>query len=159
MRPVPIGIVIALCLTACVCTPTDKSAPGDVPKEARDSAAGNSSSDVTLSRLDNQTGYGVAGPEGFAGTLTYEGQHWSLDASFEFPTAGYTVKDLDVTVLKRLPEEVHITIPYQPPPTDALVAQVLTKEPVTWSGAVSKDATFKIQVERIPPGTAADAGL
>lgn len=159
MRLLPLITLAALCVTACVCTNRNEPAPPKAAEESSSPDGADTSEEVTLSPLDNQPGYRVSGPQGLDGTLTFDGQQWHLDAAFEFPTAGYTVKDLDVAVLKRLPEEVHITIPYQPPPIDALVAQVLTHVPVTYSAPVSKDATFKIYVQRIPPTTAAEAGL
>jgi hypothetical protein len=174
MRPIPGILVAVLCLSACVCTPPEEPAPAATVAPdtgtSQDTTAADPPAngpvtdakefvDVELTPLPDGSGYSLAGPENLTGTLAHRDGQWQLDAAFEFPTAGYSVMDLEVAVLKRLPEEVHITIPYQPPPIDALVAQMVTKAPVTWTGGVSRGATFKIAVKRIAPGTAAAAGL
>ena len=159
MRLVPIAVLAALCLSACVCTP---KAPPILTGDANDTSANGDEAALehaTLTSIDDSTRYRVSGPQGLDGTLTFDGRQWILNAAFEFPTAGYTVKELDIAVLKRLPEKVHIVIPYQPPPVDALVAQAVAKGPVTWSGSVSTNATFTIDVKRIPPQSAANTGL
>lgn len=160
MRLIPLLLLGLLCLSACVCTRDVAHEPGNSPGDGALHAYEELvlEGEVVLTPLDDGTGYRVSGPQHLEGTLRYDGEQWHLVATFTFPTAGYTVEDLDVAVLKRLPEEVRIAIPYQPPPIDALVAQVLTEAPVAWSGSVSRDATFTLEVQRIPPGTAAEAG-
>jgi hypothetical protein len=151
---------VALSFTACQCTgPTSDESGARAPEGTMqpdraippDKAPTGAVEPVQLAPVNQGAGYTFAGPYGLQGALDYDGQQWQLTGAFEFPTAGYTVGELEVTVLKKLPEEAHISVPVQPPPLDAMVAQVITTVPIEWSGALHKDATFKLMVERVPP--------
>ena len=90
-------------------------------------------------------GYSLKGPYEFAGTLTYDAEGWTLDGLFRFPSAGYHVGAVDVTVLKSLPEQVTIAIQVFGPPKDAMTAQVITEVPVVKVISVSRGAKFAIR--------------
>lgn len=98
--------------------------------------------------LDSRSegGYSFKGPYGLGGTLTYKADGWALEGVFQFPTGGYRVGAVDVSVMKSLPEQVQITIYVLTPPKGAMTTQAITEEAVATTIAVSSKARFAIRV-------------
>ena len=94
-------------------------------------------------------GYDVTGLK-FDGVLspTTDGATtpWVLDGLFTFPTGGYQLREADVRVAESFPEQVTIVLGYVVP--SGIVTQVITEVPeYVEVGPVSRDATFRVQVE------------
>ena len=105
---------------------------------------------VPLVPFEERTGYGFAGPWGLRGMLLppeASGEPWRLTGRFQFDTAGYEVGAPVVSVQKRYPEAVTITLPVAEPPADAMVAQVITEIPFEKDIPVSSEAQFQIDIQ------------
>ncbi len=108
---------------------------------------------VQLTALSGRFGYALSGPYGFQGTLTknrLSDAAWRLDASFAFPTEGYTVNPPVILVAESYPEQVSVTIKITPPPSYAIVIRKVTEVPVHADITASNGALFNIRV--VGPG-------
>ncbi len=104
---------------------------------------------VQLTALSGRFGYGLSGPYGFEGSLTKNqlaDAAWRLEASFSFPTGGYTVDTPIILVAESFPEQVSVTIKVTPPAPGTIVTQAVTEMPVTADITASNAAVFNIRI-------------
>jgi hypothetical protein len=104
---------------------------------------------VQLTPFSGRFGYGLSGPYGFEGSLAknqLSDAAWRLEASFTFPTGGYTVDAPVILVAESYPEQVSVSINVTPPAPGAIVTQVVTEVPVTADITASNGALFNIRV-------------
>ncbi len=109
--------------------------------------AGNTN--VQLTPFSGRFGYGLSGPYGFEGALTknqLSDAAWRLEASFSFPTGGYTVDTPIILVAESYPEQVSVSIKVTPPAPGTIVTQAVTEVPVTADITASNGALFNIRV-------------
>jgi hypothetical protein len=112
-----------------------------------------STGNVQLTPLSGRFGYGLSGPYGLQGTLTknrLSDAAWRLEASFSFPTEGFTVATPVVLVAESFPEQVTVTLKVTPPPSYAIVLRKVTEVPVSTDITASNSALFNIRV--VGPG-------
>ena len=102
---------------------------------------------VELTPLSGPFGYHVEGPWGLEGTLTkaeLTDAVWRLEATFQFPSSGYTLLAPQVMVAESYPEQVSIEIPVLQP--EGVVLPVITERQVVVEVPASNEAEFDIVV-------------
>ncbi len=104
---------------------------------------------VQMTPFSGRFGYGLSGTFGFLGSLTKDqltDQAWRLEASFTFPTGGYSVDAPVIMVAESDPEQVSVVLRVTAPAPDAVVTQVVTVVPVTADITASNEARFTIRI-------------
>jgi hypothetical protein len=108
---------------------------------------------VSLSLLSGQLGYALSCDSyDFTGTLTKEelaSPTWHLEGELRFPTSGYVVDELKVTVAESFPEQVSVIITVYPPDPGSEVAQVVTPVSVSTNITASNGALFGIVIRTV----------
>lgn len=102
---------------------------------------------VELTPLSGPFGYHVAGPWGLDGVLVKEqldDQNWRFEATFQFPSSGYTLLAPQVAIAESYPEQVSIEIPVVEP--QGVVLPVITERQVVIGVPASNRASFDIVV-------------
>lgn len=139
-------------LTACACN-APALPPATEPAEEIHPPV--ESADVTLTP-DGDGIFRLSGPYGLEGTIGREDNGpVRLDATFHFPTGGYTLGDVKTIMLKRLPEHIIFTIPLTAPAPDAVVTQAIDTQSVQAEVTATDGATFEVDIAMTEPSPGA----